>query len=152
MILGNHDLYNKNTVDINSVNMFQDIPNVEIISQPTEISINGNNSLLVPWLSDLTNYSESTFDMMLGHFDISAKYLITSYAEDHQNKMSASSDIVSQIESDDGLLPTERKSGQFIGNFVNLAKPTGVVFAGHIHTNDETIVKGRTFIFIGSPY
>lgn len=61
MLLGNHDLYNKNTVDVSSVNMFQDISNVEIVSKPVQVDFNGKKCLLVPWLSDLSPFSPESF-------------------------------------------------------------------------------------------
>lgn len=61
MLLGNHDLYNKNTVDVSSVNMFQDISNVKIVSKPVQVDFNGKRCLLVPWLSDLSPFSPESF-------------------------------------------------------------------------------------------
>jgi len=40
IILGNHDLYLKNSTDITSVNMFRHIQNVEIISNVEEVELN----------------------------------------------------------------------------------------------------------------
>ena len=77
-ILGNHDIYMKNSVDINSMVIFNNINNVHIVSNAEEISINGNKSLMVPWLSDLSNHENECYDMIFGHFDISSKYLIRS--------------------------------------------------------------------------
>lgn len=147
MLLGNHDLYNKNTVDVSSVNMFQDISNVEIVSRPVQVDLNGKSCLLAPWLSDLSVFQPGTFDFLIGHFDISAKYLMNSYIEDNRNKASADGLVLGAI---DGL--HERESSRFLGNFVDLAVKGGAVFAGHIHKHDEQTVKGRKFMFIGSPY
>jgi hypothetical protein len=80
MIIGNHDLFNKNSTDVNSINIFRDIPNVYVIDKSVEIDINGKRSLFVPWLGDLSTYKTSSFDMMFGHFDISTKFVIASYA------------------------------------------------------------------------
>jgi len=44
------------------------------------------------------------------------------------------------------------ESSKLIGNFVDICCKNGVVFAGHIHKRKEMIVKGRNFIFVGSPY
>ena len=79
LIVGNHDSHLKNSIDINSLNMFKTMPNVEVIDKVTEVSINGNKSVLVPWIGDMTAYEKETFDMMFGHFDVSQKYLIKSY-------------------------------------------------------------------------
>lgn len=53
LICGNHDSYLKNSIDINSLKIFRTISNVDIIDSSTEVSINGNKSLLVPWLGNL---------------------------------------------------------------------------------------------------
>jgi len=58
MICGNHDSYLKNTIDVNSLNIFKSMSNVVIVDQPLQISINGNNTLLVPWLGDLSKYED----------------------------------------------------------------------------------------------
>lgn len=147
MLLGNHDLYNKNTVDVSSVNMFQDISNVEIVSRPVQVDLNGRKCLLAPWLSDLSPFSPESFDFLIGHFDISSKYLMNSYIEDNMNKAEAKSETLGEI---DGL--PERKSSAFLGNFIDLAVKGGTVFAGHIHKHEEQTVRGRRFMFIGSPY
>lgn len=57
-LLGNHDIYMKNTVDINSLVFFNTIKNVKLISETTEVSINGNKSCLVPWLGDISKFDK----------------------------------------------------------------------------------------------
>lgn len=147
LILGNHDLFMKNSVDIHSLNMFQDIPNVEIVSHPTEISINGNSSLLIPWLSDMSPFKHAGYDMLFGHFDISSKYLMQSYIESNMVKAMPNQMLRSETQSD-----LNEKSNDLVGNFVELAKENGVIFAGHIHQHKEFNTKNRKFIFVGSPY
>lgn len=147
LILGNHDLFMKNSVDIHSLNMFQDIPNVEIVSKPIEVKLNNSLCLLVPWLSDLSEFKQSSYDMMFGHFDVSSKYLIQSYVEEHTQKVRADESIKMKTTSDFG-----NQSADSVGSFVELAKNDGVVFAGHIHQHKEFIAKHRHFVFVGSPY
>ena len=53
LLQGNHDLYEKYNSIITSLNIF-DLHNVNIISVPTEIRLNGQNVLLVPWLCGTT--------------------------------------------------------------------------------------------------
>lgn len=76
MIIGNHDTYMKNSIDINSLVIFKDLPNVEVISKNEVININGKQALLTPWLGDLSSFNKEQFDILFGHFDVSAKYLI----------------------------------------------------------------------------
>ena len=152
LVCGNHDAFLKNSTDVNSLNMFRNTPNVHVIDKPEEIMLNSKRCLLVPWLTDLSAYKQSTFDLMIGHFEISSKYLIQSYIEDNAAKRAASSSAASAIESDELLSTSGRKSNDLIGNFVDLVKPNGTIYAGHIHNHKEFRAKGRRFIFIGSPY
>jgi DNA repair exonuclease SbcCD nuclease subunit len=48
--------------------------------------------------------------------------------------------------------PTKNRSSDLVGNFVDLVKSMGVIYAGHIHKHKEFIAKGRRFVFVGSPY
>lgn len=155
MILGNHDLFNKNSTDVNSINIFRDNSNVHVIDSPIEIALNGKKALLVPWLSDLSGFKAESYDYVLGHFDISSKFLIASYAQEH-SKASKASDMASiEIDNDSYLAKTECSSSKpedLLGSFIELAKPKGTIFAGHIHQHKEMTAKGRKFIFVGSPY
>ena len=173
LIIGNHDIYYKNTINVNSTNIFRETKNIVIIEQPTIVSLNGKSALFVPWHSDLTKYQENTFDFLFGHFDIDAKYLIASYIEEHSAKTATSDSLLEILNSDDMLqsesfsvitsetlnsevseiLSTKKKSNDLVGSFVKLAKEnTGVVFSGHIHQRKEFIANKRKFIFVGSPY
>lgn len=169
MLLGNHDIYFKNSVDVNSLVVFDSIPNIDIVKTATPIKINGKDCLLVPWLGDLTQFKKSQFQMMFGHFEVSAKYLIRSYVEDHSNlsktsdlmaKMIDNDNIFQNIEEDgntldkkiDEAVKTKSKAGDFIGDFVELVKPNGLIFSGHIHGRREFLAKKRKFVFVGSPY
>ena len=170
LIVGNHDLFYKNVNDISSVSIFKDHSNVEVISEPTEIELNGQKSILVPWNSNLSNYKPETFDLMFGHFDISSKYLIASYIEANSvDKSKSKEDILEKMIRSDSLLneatlsdqleseisyviSENKKSNDLVGNFVDIVKKGGQVFAGHIHDHKEFVSKGREFIFVGSPY
>ena len=149
MICGNHDSYLKNTIDVNSLNMFKSMQNVVIVDSPLEVSINGNKTLLVPWLGDLVKYNDETFDMMFGHFDVSHDYLVKSYVEEHSS--TAVSDSVSKT-LDIALETASSKTNDLVGSFVDKVKRGGTIFSGHIHKRKEFISKGRNFILIGDPY
>lgn len=150
LIVGNHDSHLKNSIDINSLNVFKDTPNVVIVDKPMQVSINGNNSLLVPWLGELSSYEKETFDMLFGHFDVSQEYLMKSYVKDNVNSINTSNNIQKQL-SEDNMLEN-RNVGYFVGDFVDVAKKDGIVFSGHIHGRKELISKGRKFILVGDPY
>lgn len=155
MILGNHDLFNKNSTDINSVRIFGDINNVIVVDKPIEIGINGKKALLVPWLSDLTLFKKESYDFMFGHFDISSKFLIANYAQEHSKTLQASNELTNELDKDDALAASSTIKDELsacLGSFIELAKTNGAVFAGHIHQHKEMRVHGRNFIFVGSPY
>ena len=155
MILGNHDLFNKNSTDINSINIFRDNPNIIVIDKPTELLINSQQSLLVPWLGDISNYKKSTYDFIFGHFEISSKFLIANYAQEHSRSLRATNDISIKLNEDDILSESGASNyhpEQYLGSFIEIAKENGTIFAGHIHQHKEMTIKNRKFIFIGSPY
>lgn len=160
MILGNHDLYLKNSTEVSSVNVFKNDANVVVVDKPLEVMLNAKRALLVPWLGNLDGFKKNTYDFVLGHFEISSKFLIQSYAEEHSGKLQTSRAISSELDEDDflddpGVVSTKpSKSSELLGSFIELAKSdTGVVLAGHIHQHKEMIAKdGRKFIFIGTPY
>ena len=60
MVVGNHDIYMKNSVDINSLVMFKDIENVKIVDKTMQVKLNGCDCLLVPWLGDLSSFKKET--------------------------------------------------------------------------------------------
>ena len=154
MILGNHDLFNKSSTDINSINIFRDNEHVHVVDTPEEVLMNGKRALFVPWLSDLSAFKgkEGQFHFVFGHFDISSKFLIASYAQDHSRVTAAPSSVSSALDSDVSLKSSSESPEQHLGSFIDLATPGGVVFAGHIHQHKEMTARGRKFIFIGSPY
>ena len=69
--------------------------------------------------------------MLIGHFDISSKYLIKSYIEEHSAAECAHDEDIVALNSD--KLMGSAKSYDLVGSFVELAKLGGVVYAGHIH-------------------
>jgi hypothetical protein len=155
LILGNHDIYMKNSAEINSLICFKSIKNVELIDCVTNnIDINGFNSIFVPWLGDVSSFDKLTFDFMFGHFDISHKYLIKSYIEDNNTKYISTN--TKQLITNDPYLTSDNintnTAGDFIGDFVDVVKQNGVIFSGHIHGRREFLAKGRKFIFVGDPY
>ena len=169
LIVGNHDAHYKNSIEVNSLNMFKDTKNIHVIEKPTEVEINGSKMLLCPWLSDLSAYSKETYDFLVGHFDISSKFLIASYIEDNSKNLQASQSISDMIQQDNLLasqssmqtatnddfteaVNTKKKASELVGDFVELVKRSGTIFSGHIHQHREFVAKRRKFIFIGSPY
>ena len=89
---------------------------------------------MVPWLTDMSVFKPNTYDLMFGHFDASRQFLIQSYIEEHS-----------------ALNSMTEKTADSIGNFIEVVKPDGYIFSGHIHARKEFKAKGRNFIFIGTP-
>ena len=92
--------------------------------------------------------------MMFGHFDVSTKYLVKSYIEEHSVIPTASDELSKTIDNDNMLTasPIIKTAGDYVGDFVDKVKKGGDVFSGHIHGHKEIISKGRKFIFVGDPY
>lgn len=154
-ILGNHDLYLKNSTELTSLVIFKDLANVKIVYQPYELSINGNRTLLVPWLSNVSGFQKCTYDMLFGHFDISQKFLISSYASDNSSNVKAEGDIASKINADSILASNDGQQDDKdyeVKDFIDTVKLDGTIFSGHIHAHRELITKKRKFIFVGDPY
>lgn len=153
LILGNHDIYNKNDLKINSLMIFKENKNLTVIDKPTEITINGKIAILCPWLSDLSNFKKDTYDYMFGHFDVSTKYIIDSYVKDNKTDFSVSNEELENALEDDELntVKNNRKEDESV-SFIEYAKPSvGLVFSGHIHKRKEMTINGRKFLFMGSP-
>ena len=156
LMIWNHDTYYKNTVDVNSVNIFKDNPKIHIIDKPTDVLLNGQKCLLVPWLGDINN-APNDYDIMMGHFDVSSKWLIDNYREEHSNQSATTDTVMDSIESSltnitDQHVPKSSSNNDKIGDFIEHVKPYGVIYSGHIHKNKEFISKTRNFIFVGAPY
>lgn len=133
LIVGNHDQYLKNTTEINSINMFQDIPNVTLVDKPLDVMLNGKHATLVPWQGDLSQYSKDSVDYLFGHFDVSSKFIMQAFTAANANTLGDSE--VADVSS-----------------FIDIVKPDGIAFSGHIHTRKEMVVKGKSLVFVGSPY
>lgn len=77
LLLGNHDVYYKNTNEINSPSLLLgEFENIKVIQEPTEIAFGSKKVLMVPWINS-SNYdasvkriSESSAQFVFGHFDI----------------------------------------------------------------------------------
>ena len=53
MVVGNHDCYYKSTNKTNSPDLLlQDYPNINTYSSPTEIEVNGDKLLMLPWICE----------------------------------------------------------------------------------------------------
>lgn len=78
VIVGNHDVYYKNTNEVNSMDelLGSSTHDVEIYTESTEVEFDGTNILLMPWINN-ENYKRSmdllnntTAQVVMGHFEI----------------------------------------------------------------------------------
>lgn len=123
ILLGNHDLYYKNTIDVNSLVLLNKIDNVEIIDKPTLV----NDTLLLPWVTDYEQFrneveGKMSCKRMFGHLDVIGAKM------DNYNV------------SENGFTKEELfKSWQYI-------------YSGHYHKHSETVVGENKLIYLGTPY
>lgn len=110
ILLGNHDTYYKNRKDVNSLGLFNEFKNIEVISEITNLTLFNRGIVLCPWLTDSEETShlfEKKQDICMGHFEINGF------------------EMVSGIKENNGIPPTK-----FIENFK-------LTFSGHFHLRDE---------------
>ena len=77
MLIGNHDIYYKNTLRINApTELLGSYDNIDIIDEPTTCNIGGTDILLLPWICDdnsdrtLRSITESTAPVCMGHLEL----------------------------------------------------------------------------------
>lgn len=125
IINGNHDLAKKTNEGNMSLRAIQYIPNVTLISRPTLLNINYENSkhtkiIAIPYLGDHV---------------LETKYLM----ENDKAKYAFMHTDLAKMKYDNGMLITEG---------VNTDSFNGTVYSGHIHKRQET----KKCIYVGSPY
>ena len=126
-IVGNHDVYYKNTNEVNAVDsLLASYNNIIRYSGPTEIDIEGFKTLLLPWICQ-DNYEEtlevikkSKCRSVFGHLELNGFALFP------------------------GQVMTHAASGLDVSAF----KKFDVVFSGHYHTRSND---GKVF-YLGNPY
>lgn len=123
LIVGNHDTYYKNTLEINAINELLGWTDFNIYETAEEIKIDSMKFLMVPWICS-SNHDEimsmidnSEADICCGHFDISGFYMMRN--------------VVNQ-----GGMPA---------NTFSKFKRT---FSGHFHIPSES----NNIIYVGTPY
>jgi DNA repair exonuclease SbcCD nuclease subunit len=124
IILGNHDLYYKNSIDVSSMVVLDRITNVNIIDKPTI----KNDTLLIPWITDyeqFRNEVEGKMDCkrLFGHLDV----------------IGAKMDIFNN------------RAGQGFDKD-ELFKHWKHIYTGHYHIHSETTQGDCKLTYLGSPY
>ena len=146
LLQGNHDLYEKYNSIITSLNIF-DLHNVNIVSVPTEVKLNGQNVLLVPWLCGTTLQEHISkcglsdkYDIMMGHFDIGYSGDIRYKGQKYVDAYKSGSQNFSFQED-----------GNIISEILHHTKDYSTIYMGHIHDHETLTYANRTWNIVGSP-
>lgn len=128
LIIGNHDLYYKNTMDINGPSQIIRGKNIEIIDSIKTFNYDSCSITLCPWVCDenkesiekYLNEFKSSFDfnILCGHFELAGFPIMRGHLSE--------------------------KGFTDIKNFQNFQK----IFSGHYHTPSEN----KNITYVGTPY
>ena len=89
-LVGNHDIYYKNTLKVSSPDLLlTQYQNINVVSNPTEMTIGGKKMMLVPWICDENR--EETLDMIskskaqycMGHLELNGFSPVPGYTMEH---------------------------------------------------------------------
>ena len=124
LIVGNHDLYNKGSNDVNSVRLFDHIDNISVYTEAANIEIFDKKLILIPWVEKrldlIKTIKDNPGDYLFCHSDLNGcRMHLSSVAHRNPDKI----DIY------------EFKGYKH-------------VFSGHIHLRQTN----NNFTFIGAPY
>ncbi len=124
IIVGNHDLWNKGTNDVNSVRLFNYVNNINIYTSTSTIEVGDNKLVLMPWvekrLDMIKEINSNPGDYLFCHSDLNGcRMHLNSVAHRNPDKID-----------------------------VEEFKVYKHVFSGHIHIRQVN----NNFSFIGSPY
>lgn len=91
ILLGNHDIYYRNRIDVNSLELLRNFKNVTIIDSIVKEEIDGKSIITFPWIvdeSDIKSQFDSIcsdnikYDLCLGHFEIKGFEISKGYVDD----------------------------------------------------------------------
>jgi DNA repair exonuclease SbcCD nuclease subunit len=141
IILGNHDLYYKNSMDVSSLVVLDRIKNVCIIDKPRRIRLDtarceeegkDHDTLLLPWVTDYEEFRNT----------VEKKHTITSGITrlfGHLDVLGAKMDIFNN------------RAGQGFDKD-ELFKHWKHIYTGHYHIHSETTQGDCKLTYLGSPY
>jgi len=123
-ILGNHDIFYKNTTELNSpMLLLKDYKNINVYTKPTTVQVGEQDILFVPWITPesdqetLQAIQNTPAKVCMGHLELSGFYV-------HKGNM--------------------QQYGQDKSPFQKFDR----VFSGHYHTRNDD---GKIF-YLGNPY
>ena len=159
LIQGNHDLYERSGLSQSSTAIFAK-HKAKIISRPTEITLNNQSVLLIPWCGDGRNVTirgffdlagfkptQERYDMVMGHISIT----------DGRDLARAYGKVEERLRCDTAmgaLLGAKQSEVQGVDQAQELFLLThsfSQIFLGHVHEHQELILGKRLFHIVGSP-
>lgn len=124
VILGNHDIFYKNTTKLNSpMLLLNNYKNIKVYENPNSVNINGKDFLFIPWITPegeqetLQAIQNTQARVCLGHLELSGFYVNKGNFQQH-------------------------------GRDKNIFNKFDRVFSGHYHTRNDD---GKIF-YLGNPY
>jgi predicted phosphodiesterase len=124
LVLGNHDIFYKNTTKLNSpMLLLSDYKNIKIHSVAEEVNIGNLETLFIPWITSesesqtLSKIKSTTAKVAMGHLELSGFYVNKKTFQDH-------------------------------GRDKSIFDKFDKVFSGHYHTRSDD---GKIF-YLGNPY
>lgn len=127
LLVGNHCCYLKDNTNINSLNIFKGLQNVNVYDQPSSVSINNKQFLFIPWfenkdkLQQVFNCFNYKFDVMIGHFEINSFKMSGKICENN-------------VQSNE------------------LLNKASLIFTGHFHTRQTRKYNNGEIVYIGNPF
>ncbi len=122
MLIGNHDIYYKNTLRVNSPELLlSEYSNIDVVSNPRELSISGCDFLLLPWICDenraesLKSIEESTAGICLGHLELNGFEAVPGHTMEHGDDPSIF-DKFDLVCSGHFHMKSRKKNIQYLGN------------------------------------
>lgn len=125
-ILGNHDIYYKNTRDVNLMQVFESMypKNLRVVTEREYFYLNEKRCMLIPWILESEGLNEKELkgvEYLFGHFEIQSFEMAKGHVDENSN-----------------LSPA----------FFNKCNDVKRVFSGHYHIVGN---KGK-INYVGTPY
>jgi len=134
LLVGNHDMYHKETWDVNSIKPFSAIPNVHIIDKPQQISFGKRKIDWIPYtnnpveeLIELKKSNKGSGEVLLGHLAVDGALLNLCYG--------TKSDVI--VEYDNDMVAVNEV----------IFEDWKMVFLGHYHGSQQI----GNIEYVGSP-
>ncbi len=122
MMVGNHDAFYKNTLEINSLEcLLQEYDNLRVYTGPSEVTVGGRKMVYLPWICDQNEEQtvnlmrETEAEVVLGHLEMEGFKTNPTYVANHGRQVSEFSKFKLVMS---GHYHTRSKKGnfQYIGN------------------------------------